>query len=575
MPRRLRIGYGVQAGPAPLILATDIVAGPTSGGENNKGAYLSIFGINFGTQEALGSSTKVYLGSGSTWNEVDNYRALVVARGNPYLNAKELIVQIGSLGGASNGDLLNIKVAVGSLESNTDHTFKVNPGDFYFASTSGSDATGVKNDITHPYRYVQFASGSTFSGIWGSGNLKAGDFIIMRAGTWTDQVGYNTRFCRFRQQTGSAPTGSSGTGYITVQRYPGPALEHAPEDVFIDLPNTTSRGGFHGSGTSDATAGGGKYFVISGLRIEGAPTSASTDAGPVNLQSSADNWRIVNCDISFPSTDTGGAHQRNGGIAGNGIGIKVLCCHIHDVYGDSSLENHGIYFDGSNETAKDCLIAYSHVEDVTHGSLLQFYATAGTTFTGHVVHTNVFDTSGKYGINLADNCESVDFYNNIVMGSSNYGLRLNTFATAPSSMSLRVLHNVFYNCRTATGSSNAVVVNENDVDGTVLIRHNLFIQIPGRASSSTAWANGSQTGITWDRNMYYDYNGTVTTKYSGDTNGTYDDPEFTNRPTDLTLSVTSAALGAASSSLPFTIATDARAKTRPSPGAIGPLERAA
>lgn len=573
MPRRLRIGY--PTGPAPLILATDIVAGPTTGGEDNKGAYLSIFGINFGTQGNLGISTKVYLGSGSTWNEVDNYRALIDARGNPYLGAKELIVQLGSLGGASNGDTLDIKVVVGSLESNTDHTFKVNSGDFYFASTSGNDLTGVKNDITNPFRYVQFAVGSTFSGIWGAGNLKAGDFIIMRAGTWTDQVGYNTRFCRFRTQTGSAPTGSSGTGYITVQRYPGPALGNAPEDVFIDLPNTTSRGGFHGCGTSDDTSGGGKYFVLSGLRIEGAPTSNSTDAGPINLQSGANYWRIVNCEVSFPSTDTGAGHQRNGAIAGNGIGVQVLFCYLHDVYGDSSLENHGIYFDGSNETAKDCLIAYNHVYNVTHGSLLQFYATEGTTFTGHVVHSNVFDTSGKYGINFADNCESVDFYNNIVMGSSNYGLRFNTFATAPATMSLRVLHNVFYNCRTATGSSNAVVVNENDVDGTVLIRHNLFAQIPGRASSSTAWAAGSQTGITWDRNMYYDYNGTVTTKYSGDADGTYDDPEWTDRPDDFSLASTSPALAAGSSSLPFAIARDIRALTRPATPAIGPCEQAA
>ena len=33
---------------APLVLYTDIASGPNSGGENNAGAYLSIFGKNFG-----------------------------------------------------------------------------------------------------------------------------------------------------------------------------------------------------------------------------------------------------------------------------------------------------------------------------------------------------------------------------------------------------------------------------------------------------------------------------------------------------------------------------------------------
>ena len=40
---------GANTGGVPLLLATDIIAGPTTGGENNKGAYVSIFGINFET----------------------------------------------------------------------------------------------------------------------------------------------------------------------------------------------------------------------------------------------------------------------------------------------------------------------------------------------------------------------------------------------------------------------------------------------------------------------------------------------------------------------------------------------
>jgi hypothetical protein len=46
-----------SAAPVPVILYTDITSGPNTGGENNNGAYLSIFGKNFGA--AKGANDKV------------------------------------------------------------------------------------------------------------------------------------------------------------------------------------------------------------------------------------------------------------------------------------------------------------------------------------------------------------------------------------------------------------------------------------------------------------------------------------------------------------------------------------
>ncbi|NOY63572.1 MAG: hypothetical protein GXP10_10580, partial [Gammaproteobacteria bacterium] len=56
----------------PQVLYTDVVSGPNSGGENNNGAYLSIFGVNFGTPSGLGNTTKVYIGN----QEVADYKYL-------------------------------------------------------------------------------------------------------------------------------------------------------------------------------------------------------------------------------------------------------------------------------------------------------------------------------------------------------------------------------------------------------------------------------------------------------------------------------------------------------------------
>src|SRR5579871_6697371 len=62
---------------APYVAYTDLVAGPTSGGERDKGVYLSLFGVNFGAQ--LGATLKVTIGG----TEVDNYRYLGPSRGRP------------------------------------------------------------------------------------------------------------------------------------------------------------------------------------------------------------------------------------------------------------------------------------------------------------------------------------------------------------------------------------------------------------------------------------------------------------------------------------------------------------
>src|ERR1700689_2215906 len=50
-------GVGIAAAqepqpPAPVVLYTDLVAGPVKGGENDLGAYVSIFGRNFGAAAA-------------------------------------------------------------------------------------------------------------------------------------------------------------------------------------------------------------------------------------------------------------------------------------------------------------------------------------------------------------------------------------------------------------------------------------------------------------------------------------------------------------------------------------------
>ena len=119
----------------PQLLYTDIVAGPNDGGENNNGAYLSLFGRHFG-ESGLGTRVKVFINN----FEVDNYRYLGSANTIPGL--QQITVQVGRLGNPVKGVNLPIKVVVDGVSSNSNHHFMVNPGTVYFVSLKGSDFRG-------------------------------------------------------------------------------------------------------------------------------------------------------------------------------------------------------------------------------------------------------------------------------------------------------------------------------------------------------------------------------------------------------------------------------------------------
>jgi len=209
---------------------------------------------------------------------------------------------------------------------------------------------------------------------------------------------------------------------------------------------------------------------------------------------------------------------------------------------------------------------------------MQFYRTSGGNFTGMEVHSNVIDGGGKYGMNIAEGVESVNFYNNIVMNVQRYGLRVNTFDTPnlPANHAIYVVHNIFYNCINNYAGSAGVIVNEWNAVTNVLIKHNILVLLKGRSNStSTKWLGGTATGMTMDRNLYFDYNNTLKTKYSSDATGIYGDPLFTTAGSDFTIAAASAAVNAATASMPFTVTRDIYAAPRPGGTAndIGPVEK--
>jgi hypothetical protein len=558
---------------APHVQYTDAVSGPTSGGENNAGAYLSIFGTNFGSADGLGTTTKVLIGG----VEVSNYRYLGPAKVAGKLGLQQLTVQVGALGGAAQGKAKAIKVVVNGVASNNDNTFMPNPGRILFVSLAGNDATAVAGDIAHPWRHLQTATGGGAHAV-----MRAGDQVVIRGGNWND-VGFDGAWLRFRypDQEGSPPTGVAGSGWIHFTAYPGAIDSNAPEDVHYTTPPNV-KGGIQGA-NSAYFGTTGDYVVVSNLRMD-VDANAESDAAPVNLQYSAGPWRVVNNELGpWPAAIA----TKAAGVSGHGNGTTVLGNYIHDIACTGAQENHGIYADSG---ASNWDIGFNVIRNITGGNLVQFYDNVGLQgnnytgfpqgwlgFTGMKVHHNWMEGSGKYGLNMADGIVSGTIWNNVIKGATYAGLRINTIS---KNMDMTIWFNTFYdNDRVASGSGNAQVLNtwgNYGPTGTIRIQDNIFAAGPGTLRTSTWYENTGDTDayLAFKRNLYFD-NGYGWGKFARDPSALFGDPLFANAAAgDFGLTTGSPAVDTAKPTAPAGVPDDFGYNPRPAGAAydIGAFE---
>jgi hypothetical protein len=113
-------GGGGTNGPA--LFFTDLISGPKTGGENNNGAYITIYGMGFGATQ--GTST-VTVGGGLVNN--------CPIWGATWQWYQKTVCQLGSLTATG-----NIVVTVSGNASNT-LPFTVRSGNIFCVSTAGND----------------------------------------------------------------------------------------------------------------------------------------------------------------------------------------------------------------------------------------------------------------------------------------------------------------------------------------------------------------------------------------------------------------------------------------------------
>jgi Right handed beta helix region len=470
---------GGAPGAAPIALYTDIASGPNSGGENDKGIYLSIFGVNFGSSLA---AVKVRIGG----VEVDNYRYLGPSRGRP--DVQQITVQVGALGNPAALTALPVTVAVNGVESNANRTFMVIPGKIYFVAPNGSDAAA--GTFEAPFKTVQKPDGvrlafsiESAKNAGAYGRVRAGDFVVLRGGTYRD-VGFGGTagtgyFLQTENKSGCPPGnlcaqgGGQSSGPITLMGYPG-------ETAFIDRTNTLGNdkggGGISSADTARQSLGYGAWWNIVDLKIE-----SGFNDGPINTQRGGVNplgghWRVVNNELTADSCRFS-TKCRAGAIAGGGSNEYWVGNYGHDVYdkpdGLTDLENHGVYIDGPGSYE----IGYNVLARIVGGNGIQIHS--GEPVDDVYIHHNIISDVGKHGLNLVEGSRNrIVIWSNVIYNTTYAGVRL-----GGDLHGLKLYNNTFYNTGMAgdTPSSGALTNDLSPAADQVDIRNNIFWPHAGSA----------------------------------------------------------------------------------------------
>lgn len=250
-----------SAATAPHIFYSDLQSGPNSGGQNNQGVFVTIFGVGFGTSQG---NSQVTIGGGTAANYPSWSDSKIVFQLGPNASTGNIVVHIGGSKTKSNGI-----------------RFTVRSGNIYFVSPNGNDA----------------ASGA-YSAPWKTpapihSTVTAGDTIYLLDGLQFISTDANDAAFAVSQ-------GGLNRAPIALVAYPG---------ANVNIGSATA-------GSYGIYAAGAPFWVVSGIHILGFAEALHLSA--------SNSWRIVANDISCPNANsTGGCldgtNAANTTILGNKI----------------------------------------------------------------------------------------------------------------------------------------------------------------------------------------------------------------------------------------------------------------
>ncbi|MBS1859327.1 MAG: IPT/TIG domain-containing protein [Acidobacteria bacterium] len=451
------LAWPLLAAP-PRIFFSDLESGPNSGGQNNGGAFVSIYGAGFGSSRG---NSVVTIGGGA-------------ALGYPIWTSTRITIQLGAAAKTGN---ITVKTPAGVSNG---VPFTVRPGDIYFVATTGKDSNS--GSFSAPWLSLPKARDA----------IRPGDIVYALDGV-------------------SLTTGDEWDAALLLRSGGSDGLPKA----LIAYPGATvtigSVGGpLVGIRSTDFSAGGGAcpgYWVFAGLTLRGSG-SAMALAGP------SSKWRIVGNDMSCPNGDGAAACFETA----QATWVTMFGNRIHQAGKENaSALYHGVYFSTDSNHLD---VGWNTIEYVRGCRGLQVHSSPMVANTGFnqydiAIHDNLIHDTQCDGIDLATVDPSkgkVAVFNNIIynagQGPNNRErtghwscilVAGNTNAGSPGGGVVDVSNNTLYNCGSfATppyaDSRSAISNGGHNPNLRVWIRNNIVYQLPG-APYLTIW---TQSGICRD-----------------------------------------------------------------------------
>ncbi|MBS1824099.1 MAG: IPT/TIG domain-containing protein [Acidobacteria bacterium] len=462
----LQPGLG-QTSSTPVIFFSDLDGGPNTGGQNNAGTFVTLYGKNFGTSRG---SSVVTTGGGQ-------------AAAYPLWTDTKLTIQIGAA--AATG---NITVTTAGGTSNG-VPFTVRPGNIYFVATTGNNNNN-----------------GSFAAPWQT-LLKARD--AMQPG----DISYAL--------DGVSQLADDGQGWSAAMLLRNGGSPGAPKALVAYPGATVTIGSISGPSYGVRAVDSGSFtghWTFAGLVLRGR-NSAMALAGPSN------NIRIIGNDISCPNGNGevgcfATAKTSFVSFHGNNLhdaGAVNASSHYHGVYWSTD-SNHIDMGWNTIANIRGCRGIQTHSSPLLGGGSSD---PTGRNLFDLSIHDNLIHDTQCDAIILATVDPSrgrVEVYNNIIYnagkGPNNpEGTGAWTCVNVPGTTAngtpgggvVDVYNNTMYNCGSfATppyGNANAAVENGgNNTSLKIRLRNNILYQ-PGAAPYLVIY--GPADGIQGTNNLFF------------------------------------------------------------------------
>lgn len=448
----------------PAIFYSDLQSGPNTGGENNNGAYVTVYGKRFGASQG---SSYVTVGSG----KAVNYKVWTDTK---------ISFQLGSA--ASSG---SITVTTVNGTSN-DVPFTVRGGNIYFVTTSGND--GNNGSFSSPWKTIPHAASS----------MAAGDIAYVRNGVAaTSDNGYGSPL------NISGTNGSAGKP-IALVVYPG---------------ESAAIGGAGDTRGIIQYPSGSAYWVIAGFTMTFPDSSEA-----IHIYPTSTHWRLVRNSISCPN----GAGSTGCVGSDGAPFIDFLGNTIHDTgcpgsmatgpCGDTQKTYHAFYFgDLTGNLNHDINVGWNTIYNVYGCRGIQFHSrdsSPGYEAYNLSIHDNLIYNVRCDGINLANvnpDKGSIFVYNNVLYHvgtgpdpsgqAANYSCIFASDSNGSPTTNVEVYNNTCYD----GGGRGA---SEGDAGAFAFqiparLRNNIAYELPGEAYLTGSTVNGCSRCVTGSNNLWF------------------------------------------------------------------------